>query len=99
MYLIYLTSAGDIDIKLVSENIWNWIISDYKSEKSSYHEVLPEGVAQEMNEKSVMITIGSYANDRALHAKGITFSSMKKLNEYVQFNNIEIIDEFHGCIY
>ncbi len=102
-YLLKLEGGGDIVIKLISKEIFHWINSDYQSKQSSYDEVLSEVIAHEMNKKHVKITRGSFENDRAIyasmHANGMIFDSIKELNRYLKKNEIELEDEYHGCIY
>ncbi len=107
LYLIHLSGGRDSSLSLVTEDVWNWIHSGYDSEKSSYYEELSEAVKEQMRLhnkyepdcSSVMVTIGTYDNDRAINAPGIEFGSMKELFKYVKENDIEIIDEYEGGIY
>ena len=107
MYLINLSGGGDTTKSLVTEDVWNWINSGYNSDKSSYYEDLSEPIKEQMklhnkyapNCSSIMVTIGSYDNDRAIQAPGIEFSSTKELMKYIKENDIEIVEEYEGCIY
>lgn len=105
MYLINLSGGGDTTKSLVTEDVWNWINSDYNSDKSSYYEDLSEPIKEQMrlhkndNCSSIMVTIGSYDNDRAIQAPGIEFRSTKELIKYLKENDIEIVEEYEGCIY
>lgn len=54
----------------------------------------------------VMVTTGSCENDRALAAPGIeidgeeaSFYSYKELRTFCKKHDVEIVDEFSGCIY
>lgn len=101
-YLILLESGGDIDIKLVNKETWDYIHSsrpDFGNE-SCIDEQLPEGVeSYEEDPKIINVTCGSWENDRAIYVKGQEFGSLKDYTKYIQNNNIEIIDEYIGCIY
>lgn len=55
------------------------------------------------------MTIGSYENDRALAAACTaddidgdlpqSFDSVKDAMKWAKEKNVEIVDEYHGCIY
>lgn len=104
MFLISLSGQGDVDLKLVTQEVWDWILTPFNGKGSSYSEVAPKEVQDEMIKHNgkvydVSVTIGSYENDRALQAPGISFWGHKELIEYVKNNNIEIVEEFEGYIY
>lgn len=106
-YLITLSGGGDTEKKLVNQEVWDWIFSSYESKKSSYYEALPVEILNEIKkhkffndgEKEIMVTRGSYENDRALHAPGVSFESTKQVMNYLKENNLEISEEYDGYIY
>lgn len=104
MFLISLSGQGDVDLKLVTKEVWDWILTPFNGKSSGYSEVVPKEVQDEMIKHNgsvdeVFVSIGSYENDRALQAPGISFWGHKELIEYVKNNNIEIVEEFEGYIY
>jgi len=111
LYLIVLSGQGDTDVKLVNEDVWNWIFSQYTSDC----EKVPESVlleaekheccsfdAEEMDMEEdgyYYVSTGSTDNDRAMGAPGPSFWSMKDAFDYIKENDIEIIAEWSGYIY
>lgn len=89
---------------MVNQAVWDWLDEPYDTSKSSYYEQLPPAVIEEMkknncDETSVLVTRGSYDNDRALAAPGKNFNSRQDLNKYLKENKISIEDEYDGYSY
>ena len=105
VYLIGLSGQGDLMLTLVNKAVWDWVNSDYDASKISYYEPLSAEVIAEFVKQGdkkiteIMVTRGSFDNDRAIQAPGKYFSSMKELNAYLKKNNLEIEEEYEGCIY
>lgn len=77
VYLIRLTGQGDIDEKFVDEEAWNWITSNDMGqspedvgEYSWEDQLVPDSIRKLIESaydgEEVMITSGSWDNDRAL---------------------------------
>lgn len=101
MYLIFLTSRSDTDIRLISAPIWEWVIGE---NKDAIHDGLPQIVKDEMVKYNVTIEESDDeqfddANDRAMFAPGIKFDTITAMCTYLRINKIELIDEFVGCLY
>lgn len=104
VYLVNLVGQGDQFITLVTEDVWNWILSPYESTKSGYNETLPEAVKKEMlihhkKAEDVFVSRGSYENDRAIQAPGYSFDTIKEAMTYIRDNNLVLEEEFSGCLY
>ena len=104
MFLISLSGQGDTDLKLVTQEVWDWVLTPFNGKGSGYTETVPKAVQEEMMKHNgevyeVNVTIGSYENDRALQAPGVSFRTHKELIEYVKKNSVEIVEEFDGYIY
>lgn len=103
VYLITLSGGGDTYITLVKKHVWDWIISDYPSEKSQCTEKIPPEVLAEKKTSYATDTISlsrsSYENDRAIHAPGKSFSSVAELGEYLTKHKLTVQEEFEGYSY
>ena len=103
VYLITLSGGGDTYITLVKKHVWNWIISNYPSDKIQCSEKIPDNVKAEQKTSYgtsiVCLNRNSYENDRALNAPGESFESVKDLGEYLKSNKLTIEDEFEGYLY
>lgn len=103
VYLITLSGGGDTYITLVKKHVWDWIISDYPSDKSQCTENIPDEVKAEQKTSyatsTVCLSRNSYENDRALNAPGKSFQSVKELGEYLKDNKLTIEEEFEGYSY
>lgn len=100
-YLLRLVGGGDIDFSEVGEATWNWINSPAPNfgKKSSVNEPVPADVKAEAFDPAkvpykVLITCGSYDNDRALHASCWS----KSINESRGFKQY-FEDTYDGMIY
>jgi hypothetical protein len=112
LYLLNLSGPGDTELKLVDKETWDWIFSPWPfigtKTRSGTDPYTPEGVKARMeNSDDVHITRGSWENDRALQAPAAVFNgqeihwfgSIKGLNKFMKDNDIEIEDEYEGCLY
>lgn len=107
VYLVVLEGGGDEWVGLVNEETWNWIMQGFDSAKTegySYNEDVPQELIdaypkREYQATTVLVTTGSYDNDRALAAPKIDFTSIKKAEQYIKKNNCHLVDEYYGCIY
>lgn len=114
-YLIILTGQGDTDIRLANAEAKEWIESAPPAgHDGAWEEEIPAAVCegQEIDSpdtdgegnvtydpRKPQITIGSYDNDRALACPGIPFDSVRAAMRYATEHDIEIVGEYHGCIY
>lgn len=109
-YLILLAGQGDTDIKIVNKDTWDWIMGDgevpphqveayIKScRKHGSQVVLTEEAARQYLE---FANSGSCDNDKALVCEPdfSGFTSMKSAMQYIYKHDLEVVDEFEGCIY
>jgi hypothetical protein len=107
-YLLVLSGGGDTTVKLVTGAVWNWIHSEYESEHSSYDERVPADVISDsatsgnvdyFEDGKLHITRGSFENDRALAAPGRDFDDVAEATAYLASLNLEVKEEYYGCIY
>ncbi len=106
-HLVSLTGQGDHDFKLVSKDVFEWIVSPvvFKPGEHSKEDELPTTVFQEMKKEfgdepfGVRISSGSPDNDRALAAPGQRFSSMNELLQHLKEHGLEIAETYEGFIY
>jgi hypothetical protein len=103
VYLVTLSGGGDTYITLVKKHVWDWIISDYPSDKGHCTEKIPDDVMAEKKTSYATDTISlsrnSYENDRALNAPGKSFQSVKELGKYLKEHDLTIEEEFEGYSY
>lgn len=102
MLLIVLTGQGDIDIKLVPYAALQWIESPTPSSGAKYETIPVEvmaGYEHKYHNKKAYVSAGSGDNDRAIHVQGEDFTSIREATKYAKKNGIEVVDEWHGCIY
>ena len=110
VYVITLSGQGDIYIKLVDKETWDWIFSPWAPPKKNDvayvdttcpPKVLARMVAED-EEAEPYITRGSYENDRALRVEpvyGPTFFSVVEAMNYPSKNKLKIIDSWEGYVY
>ena len=116
VYLIRLTGGGDIDEKFVDEEAWNWITSDDMGQRpedvgeSGWDAQLVPGSIKKLmknlyGEDEVMITSGSWDNDRALMCpENVSIDHSKvdygALRDSLKEQGFEYTGEvYEGCIY
>ena len=112
LYLISLSGQGDHQLTLVDEETWNWIGSAWPFKRGSTGGAdpsIPANVKARLDpiDGDVYITSGSWENDRAIRAPTALFNgqptpmffSVKEMNRFVRDNDIEIVEEYDGCIY
>lgn len=102
MLLIVLTGQGDIDVRLVPYAALQWIESPTPSSGAKYEAIPAEvmaGYEHKYHNKKAYVSAGSGDNDRALHLHGEEFYSTVEAMAYANDNDIEVVDEWHGCIY
>lgn len=110
LHLITLSGGGDTYHKLVGPATFEWLFHDFESTKSGYYEKIPQTVQDEFSafdtnwkkenkEGEIQITIGSYDNDRAMHAIGLDFDSASKACKWAISRGIELGEEYDGCVY
>ena len=96
-HLVVLEGGGDRDIGFVTAQQWEWIHSDPPGDgKSGWQEADPE------TKRRVTVTIGSYENDRAIHAltNARRFDTERQARVFAGKQRwIVSDDEYHGCIY
>src|SRR3954464_14699658 len=113
LYLLVMEGQGDTHTKLVTENVWNWIMRrdtpGRENGKSGWIDTAaPESVVKAVKEdnEDVFVTIGSYQNDRALFARGeeVPFDEYgdsdgpDNAREWAQKNGHEVAAKWEGCI-
>lgn len=110
LYALVLTGQGDTDIKLVEKDVWDWIMGAKPKQKvpKSVLDKLREHQMREGYEEfeEPYITPGSPVNDAALYApaaivdgKDCQFFSVSEYTKFVKKHDIDIVDDFEGCIY
>jgi len=113
LYLISLEGQGDETKTLVDQETWDWIHSPrptFVNHSAREMETLPASVREALEEDEhfdgVFVTSGTCENDRAIAAPGVklggvraSFGSTMRLLAFVRANDIDIVDEYHGCIY
>jgi hypothetical protein len=109
MGLLVLRGQGDQYVKLVDEATIEWIARDDtpgREGRETYwvDSAVPPAVKGDLgDDEEVGVTSGSYQNDRAMHASNVAsfpdFDSVKEAKAHAKANDIEIVDEYHGCIY
>jgi hypothetical protein len=81
LYLLVLEGQGDVETKLVTENVWNWIHGPMVGKPNGKNgwpdPTTPESVQKQLRQDEpddetglAFVTTGSLQNDRALHAVG-----------------------------
>ncbi|WP_434716213.1 hypothetical protein [Paraburkholderia sp. A3RO-2L] len=107
-HLLVLSGGGDTDVRLVTQAVWEWIFTGFKSEKSAYYEEVPAEVLAEAERHQMLdsfkdgklyVTCGSYENDRALAAPGIQFRDVANVIAYAKTNEVNLGETFDGYIY
>jgi hypothetical protein len=106
LYALVLTGQGDTEIKLVDKDMWDWI--DSAQPKAP----VPDNILVQLrkhheDEKFVPhISRSTAVNDAALMAAPVEidgaeamFFSIRDFNKFVRKYDIEIVEEFEGCIY
>jgi hypothetical protein len=115
VYLIVLEGQGDVSVALVDYETWEWINSpkpeSAKGERAwDEFKMAPEYVQNTLmkyGDDKLIITIGSFQNDRALAAStdGAVwfqygeYDDIQAAKEWASVNGYDIEDEFHGYIY
>lgn len=113
IYLITLEGQGDIYIKPVDEETFNWVTSNdegrpagAENESGWEDQLVPASQRTKMEAAGdwpVEITLGSYDNDRALfaHPSGDydTYYTLKEAFKAIRQHGDEVVDEYHGYIY
>lgn len=110
-YLVVLSGIKDLDVKIVNQDVWNWIFSPYAGDI----DLVPEAVLAEArlygndymffededpeSGDPYFNVSNTYENDRAMAAPGPSFWSMKDALKYIRDNDIEIESEYEGCLY
>jgi hypothetical protein len=104
-FLIVLSGGGDTVAKLCSPETEGWLHMNPKFEGGhSAEEKIPADVQAGADpnhalEETVRVTSGSWENDRALAAPGLSFETLSGALEWVIKNEAELTGEYHGCIY
>ncbi len=104
LYLTTVSGQGDTFIHLIDKESWDWMHSPFKP--------CPQAILDrymEANDEpgwTPNITSGSAVNDAALQIPAVKvdgedaeFFSIKEVLAFVREHDIEIIDEWDGCIY
>ncbi len=116
VYLIRLTGGSDIDEKFVDEEAWNWITSNDMGQRPedigehSWEDQLVPGSIKKLMESlygeyEVMISSGSWDNDRALLCpENVAIDKSKldlgALRDSLKQQGFEYTGEvYEGCIY
>lgn len=114
VYIIELQGQGDVEIKIVGKETFEWLSStpQFPRDSNSYYdETAPQEQVDALHdedpeqETSVYITTGSWENDRALAARtilryaGASYDSMADAIEEIRKKGDRLVDTFSGCIY
>jgi hypothetical protein len=104
-FLIVLSNGEDMDIKLANPEAEAWIYSVSK-DGIAWSETIPDAVIEGHEEmdgepinRRIRVSCGSPDNDRALQCPGKSFGSIPELVSYCKTHDIEITNEYVGCIY
>lgn len=83
-YLIVLGGDGDVELALVTKEVWDWIMSrkltkedqqELDEESSTYDSLTPESLQAALKRRShgeeelAHVTAGSFQNDKAIYAR------------------------------
>lgn len=112
-YLIELTGQGDLQMALVTQEVWDWINSPMPAGLREAGGMLdpatPECVRLSNDNYGAYITIGSWENDRALAAASSDAGAIMdfydspraegQFRKEIEEAGYEIADEYHGYIY
>lgn len=97
MCLVILQGQGDTDIRLANAAANEWFDQPFEQDEEQIPPAVLEG--HKVKNETIEVTPGSCDNDRAIQCPGIAFSSLVDVFKYCKENDIEISDEYHGCIY
>lgn len=117
-YVVILREiGGEKTIKFIDKETWDWIHSPCpKFTQGSAYDVVPMNVLNRIkancpdddygpNDDSVLITIGSYENNRAIYAPSITgwpvFCGylISPAKQWANNNNIRVLGFYDGVMY
>lgn len=110
LYLLVLEGGGDIEYKLITKDVWNWIQNNKLTTtvetalREQYKKFYPSFNETEFQKtiKSIGVNSGSSKNDRALNAPTIKDGCLYSASEMMEFckdNNVNVVEEYQGCIY
>ena len=114
VYLIHLVGQGDVSVKLVSKETFDWIEREWPGSFEEHYledRTCPSRQLELMRKEWKSsgdemeypgITIGSFNNDRAIHALpefGSEFYTLVDALDFVRENDMRIAEIFEGYIY
>ena len=111
VYMIYLSGQGDVDIKLVDKETFDWLSAPSGQPKpfeSSWEDPnVPAAVKERIfkdlpdDEREIRITFGSWHNDRAIFAQSVygDFDDLTSAIQFIQERGYKLVDTFEGGIY
>jgi hypothetical protein len=105
LYMLTLAGQGDIEIKLVKKDVWDWMTAvDENWQAPCPTSVLDtlEKEAKHSKDKFYPpnITRSTACNDAALQCPFVEmFWSMKEAMDCIMKKNIKIVDSYEGAIY
>jgi len=112
-YMLVLSGNGDTEIKFVNKDTWDWITDTTGEVKlpESQSDAISKSITEfyTSTEQAEAAYISNVANmmsawsiDKALSAQpdiGKTFCTLKEAIVFIKENNLEIVDEYAGCVY
>jgi hypothetical protein len=102
--MLTLAGQGDIEVKLVDKETWDWI----NKPNDPCPPAVLERIREEQDDPECVpnITIGSPDNDAALWSPAVkidgieaSFDSVSDAIRFIRKHDIEIEDDYEGCIY
>lgn len=114
-YLVVLSGQGDLEIKIVDKETFDWINSEpvFKKGQNSVEEKVPlsqvaarrraYGKSSDVDMEHICVSRGSPDNDRALCCFTILeysqVDSVKAAIAQIKKKGHKLVDEYHGGIY
>jgi|HubBroStandDraft_3_1064219.scaffolds.fasta_scaffold192108_2 hypothetical protein len=112
VYIVSLDGGGDLFVKIVNGETYNWITSDDPGrpaecgDTSWEDQLVPRSQIEKLkqgNNYPLYITSGSWENDRAIHARSADgygdYDTIRDALRAINNKGDELIDEYHGCFY
>lgn len=103
LYMLVTAGQGDIDIKLVDKETWDWVmkpdntkipsnvLAAYRERAEEGPEAFPSG--QGTNDAALQVASAKVGHIRA------EFSQIKTAAAFIRKHDITIVNEWHGYIY
>jgi len=111
VYRLVMTGQGDTYISFVPKDVYDWILMDETpGREGDASRWIDTGAPQSVVDKAashkdgpfdLSVTIGSYWNDRAIHAAELfpSFFDHDEADAYVRENGLIVMETWEGYIY